>query len=198
MDQLQNLVLNLMQQRRMRGQHVFCNPRHEDIQLKIKAAVTPRQRTLEFIQADDEVTSLSAKACQQRIGLEVQFFICQPDQRWRLGMACTLLGDALVVRVGAQTAAYRLTIRDDIAPVMATGIGDHQIDVHHPRQRMECIQRLARQRRNTEHEQPRWQGVAARRGQCLERSRRCHETTMQRGTVMLATALRGISQHCSP
>ena len=200
-DQLEYLVLDLLQQRCLLGWRVLADARHEDVQLEIEAAVAPRQRTLEFIQADDEVTPLCAKPCQQRVGLEVQLLLRQPDQRRRLGVTGTLLREALAVHalaVCSRTAPHGFAVGDDIAPVMAAGIGDHQIDVHHPGQRMQCIQRLARQRRDTEHEQAWRQWMTTCRGQCLQRARRRDEATMQGGAVMLAAAGWRIGQHRAP
>ena len=164
MHQLENLILDLMQQRCLLGRRILADARHEDVQFEIETAVAPGQRALEFIQIDDEVTPLGTQPGQQRIGLEVQLLLRQPGQRRCLGVTGTLSRDALAVHaqaVGSHTAPHGFAVGDDIAPVMTAGIGDHQVDVHHPGQRMQRIQRLPRQCRDAEHEQPWRQRVAA-------------------------------------
>ncbi len=107
-----------------------------------REALAVMLRFVVHVQQVDVIAALLAPGRQQRVGVLVQRLAGQP----RRHAALALLAAVLV--------AQQVLVGNDIAPVMATGVvhaEQHLGEARHGRQR---LQRLGRQRGNTEYHHP--------------------------------------------
>ena len=106
------------------------------------------------IQQADVIAPLLAPRRQQRMGVQVQILVARNGGRAGFAGLSPLAG------------LEQFALLDDVGPVMAAGIGDHQQHLGKARQRGERLQRLLRQRRHAEHHdapgQPRWPCIQCR------------------------------------